>query len=151
MTTREAAERLQVTERQVCRMIGDGRLPATRRGKSWAVSDQALPRITYAKGLHREARVPHASRVAQPLVGAGTYQVKQAVVAHEMTRICRQLYPDHPTQYDLGLDGQPYQITCTAKPSAKWWRDCEKAAIRFRFEMDGGKPRPGRHRQDDEA
>lgn len=136
MTTGEAAVKLGVTERGVRGLIREGVLPARRQGRGWDVEEADLKALAYDKGRHRQPRERWPSRTVQPVVDDGTYLVREAVIAHEMVRICRQLHKQATAQYDYDPEAHAYRLVCTAHPSRQWWGGCEKAAIRFVHEMN---------------
>jgi excisionase family DNA binding protein len=53
LTTRQAAERLGLTDRQVRNLCEAGHLPARKYGWSWLIRDRDLPRAELRPGKGR--------------------------------------------------------------------------------------------------
>jgi excisionase family DNA binding protein len=47
LTTKEAAEKLGVSVRQVQTLIGQNRLPATKRGRDWFIKEKDLKLVEH--------------------------------------------------------------------------------------------------------
>lgn len=77
LTTKQAAEALQVTERRVTNFIQTGRLKARKFGKSWAISAASLEKFSqvnrpsgkasrfYGKASRRKAKIENELEARQ--------------------------------------------------------------------------------------
>ena len=57
LTTKEVAERLKISVRQVQTLIQQERLPATKRGRDWFIKEQDLTLVKERKKTGRPPKV----------------------------------------------------------------------------------------------
>ena len=92
----EAANRLGVTPRRVRQMIADGKLPARRVGRAWAVDERDIRALG-----RRPAHRPWKPMSAWAVLGAADGETLSSLPAHERHRALKRLQMGLPSIVSL--------------------------------------------------
>jgi excisionase family DNA binding protein len=72
ISAKEAAERLNLTEQQTRSLIRDGKLPATRVGKTWIIDEKDLPLAQNRPGRGRPSKKASTKTPAKKTITPAT-------------------------------------------------------------------------------